>query len=69
MITDGDIRRNLDKDLPKAAVTSIMTKAPKAISPDMLGRRRNARYDRRAAKGDASVCGGRRSARRYFAHA
>ena len=36
MITDGDIRRNLDKDLPKAAVTTIMTKAPKTIAPDML---------------------------------
>jgi len=36
MITDGDIRRNLDKDLPKAAVTSIMTQNPKTIAPDML---------------------------------
>lgn len=36
IITDGDIRRNLDKDLPKAAVTSIMTQTPKTIAPHIL---------------------------------
>lgn len=36
IITDGDIRRNLDKDLPKANVKSVMTKAPKTIAPDIL---------------------------------
>lgn len=36
IITDGDIRRNLDKDLPKASVTTIMTKNPKFITADVL---------------------------------
>ncbi len=36
MITDGDIRRNLDKNLPTAHVASIMTTAPKTIDPDVL---------------------------------
>ncbi|HFB55061.1 MAG TPA: KpsF/GutQ family sugar-phosphate isomerase [Hellea balneolensis] len=36
MITDGDIRRNLDKDLTKLDVDVIMTKAPKTIESDML---------------------------------
>jgi len=36
IITDGDIRRNLDKDLPKAGVMSIMTNTPKTITPDIL---------------------------------
>jgi arabinose-5-phosphate isomerase len=36
MITDGDIRRNLDKDLPKEDVTTIMTKSPKIAKSDML---------------------------------
>lgn len=36
IITDGDIRRNLDKNLPMAIVTSIMTRAPKTITPDIL---------------------------------
>ncbi len=36
IITDGDIRRNLDKNLPKSSVKSIMTGAPKTIAPDIL---------------------------------
>jgi arabinose-5-phosphate isomerase len=36
MITDGDIRRNLHKDLPKLDVDTIMTQTPKTISSDML---------------------------------
>jgi len=36
IITDGDIRRNLDKDLPKASVQSIMTKEPKTITSTTL---------------------------------
>ena len=36
MITDGDIRRNLDKNLPQLNVTKIMTKTPTTISPDTL---------------------------------
>ncbi|PHR92555.1 MAG: KpsF/GutQ family sugar-phosphate isomerase [Robiginitomaculum sp.] len=36
IITDGDIRRNLDKDLPKLSVKTIMTKNPKSIAPDIL---------------------------------
>ena len=36
IITDGDIRRNLDKNLPSANVRSIMTPRPKTISPDTL---------------------------------
>jgi len=36
MITDGDIRRNLDKDLPKADVTEIMTQKPKTIEENTL---------------------------------
>lgn len=36
IITDGDIRRNLDKDLPKANVTTIMTLNPKSIPADIL---------------------------------
>jgi len=36
IITDGDIRRNLDKDLPGAKATSIMTKEPKTVAPNIL---------------------------------
>lgn len=36
IITDGDIRRNLDKNLPKASVKTIMTKEPKTITSDIL---------------------------------
>jgi arabinose-5-phosphate isomerase len=36
IITDGDIRRNLDKDLPKASVKSIMTREPKTITSGTL---------------------------------
>ncbi len=36
IITDGDIRRNLDKDLPRRPVCEIMTSAPKTVSPDTL---------------------------------
>lgn len=36
IITDGDIRRNLDKDLPKLSVKAIMTENPKSIAPDIL---------------------------------
>ena len=36
IITDGDIRRNLDKSLLKANVRSIMTTEPKTITPDIL---------------------------------
>jgi len=36
IITDGDVRRNLDKDLARASVISIMTTGPKTITPDIL---------------------------------
>jgi arabinose-5-phosphate isomerase len=36
IITDGDIRRNLDKDLPQMDVSTIMTMSPKVISEDTL---------------------------------
>lgn len=36
IITDGDIRRNLDKNLPKASATTIMTPNPKSIRADIL---------------------------------
>ncbi len=36
MITDGDIRRNLDKNLPIMNVKKIMTHTPKTISPTTL---------------------------------
>jgi arabinose-5-phosphate isomerase len=36
IITDGDIRRNLDKNLPNANVKTVMTKEPKTITPDIL---------------------------------
>jgi len=36
IITDGDIRRNLDQDLTSATVTSIMTTTPKTIEIDTL---------------------------------
>lgn len=36
IITDGDIRRNLDKDLPKASVKTVMTHEPKTIALDTL---------------------------------
>ena len=36
MITDGDIRRNLDQELHKAEITSIMTKSPKTVTPDTM---------------------------------
>ena len=36
IITDGDIRRNLDKDLPHAHVKTIMTAHSKTIAPDAL---------------------------------
>ncbi len=36
IITDGDIRRNLDKDLPQAQVSEIMTPSPKTVNPDTL---------------------------------
>lgn len=36
IITDGDIRRNLDKDLPQVKIATIMTKTPKTISVDTL---------------------------------
>ena len=36
IITDGDVRRNLDKDLLGATAASIMTKNPKTIAADTL---------------------------------
>lgn len=36
IITDGDIRRHLDKDLPKASVKTIMTLNPKVIAANIL---------------------------------
>ncbi len=35
MITDGDLRRALDADFAKKTAENIMTKAPRALSPDM----------------------------------
>lgn len=36
IITDGDVRRNLDKDLLSVMAGSVMTKTPKTISSDTL---------------------------------
>jgi arabinose-5-phosphate isomerase len=36
IITDGDLARNLDKNLGALAVDDIMTRTPKTIDPDML---------------------------------
>lgn len=36
IITDGDIRRNLDQDLLSARANAIMTKSPKTVSSDTL---------------------------------
>ncbi|MFK8034480.1 MAG: SIS domain-containing protein [Hyphomicrobiales bacterium] len=36
IITDGDLRRNLDSDLLSLCVDDVMTPSPKTISPDML---------------------------------
>ncbi len=36
IITDGDIRRNLDKDLPRRLVHEIMTTTPKTVTPETL---------------------------------
>ncbi|NNC38519.1 MAG: KpsF/GutQ family sugar-phosphate isomerase [Hyphomonadaceae bacterium] len=36
IITDGDIRRNLDQDLLNTTASAIMTKSPKSVSEDTL---------------------------------
>jgi arabinose-5-phosphate isomerase len=36
IITDGDLARNLDRNLGALTVDDIMTRAPKTIDPDML---------------------------------
>lgn len=36
VITDGDLRRHMGKDLLTARTVEIMTKKPKSIAPDML---------------------------------
>ena len=36
IITDGDLRRNLDKDLLERSVDEVMTPGPRAIAPDEL---------------------------------
>ncbi|MEP9389788.1 KpsF/GutQ family sugar-phosphate isomerase [Mesorhizobium sp. KR9-304] len=36
IITDGDLARNLDRNLGALSVDDIMTRAPKIIDPDML---------------------------------
>jgi arabinose-5-phosphate isomerase len=36
IITDGDLARNLDRNLGALSVDDIMTRAPKTIDPDML---------------------------------
>jgi len=36
VITDGDLRRNMRRDLLEATVDEVMTKSPKTIRPDQL---------------------------------
>ena len=36
IITDGDLRRNINTDLLSLSVDEVMTRAPKTIAPDML---------------------------------
>ena len=36
IITDGDLRRHMGDDLPRARTGAIMTKRPKTVPPDML---------------------------------
>ena len=36
IVTDGDLRRNMTPDLLKRSAGSVMTRAPKTISPDAL---------------------------------
>ncbi len=36
IITDGDLRRNLKKDLLGETVDTVMTANPKTVQPDML---------------------------------
>ena len=36
IITDGDLRRHMDRDLINAAVADIMTRTPNTIAPDVL---------------------------------
>jgi arabinose-5-phosphate isomerase len=36
VITDGDLRRNMRRDLLEATVDEIMTRSPKTIRPDQL---------------------------------
>jgi arabinose-5-phosphate isomerase len=36
IITDGDLARNLDRNLGALSVDDIMTRAPKTVDPDML---------------------------------
>jgi arabinose-5-phosphate isomerase len=36
VITDGDLRRHMGKDLLAARTADIMTRKPKAVAPDML---------------------------------
>ena len=36
IITDGDLRRNIDKDLTTMKATDIMTTSPKSVSQNIL---------------------------------
>lgn len=36
IVTDGDLRRHMRADLLRAAISDIMTKSPKTVSPDTL---------------------------------
>ncbi|WP_297322473.1 KpsF/GutQ family sugar-phosphate isomerase [uncultured Bartonella sp.] len=36
IVTDGDLARNINRDLSKLTVDDVMTKDPKTVSPDMM---------------------------------
>jgi arabinose-5-phosphate isomerase len=36
IITDGDLARNLHRDLTRTTVDDVMTRSPKTIEPDMF---------------------------------